>query len=128
MKNLIAAASLLMLVVLSGCGTSEPSDNDARQAIENRISEGKFTFKLLSFRKTNGKMDNAGGKPSYSMDYTAEIEFTEDFQFTSQTKVPFSDWGPALRFASNAKRGERQSISGTMVFEKTEKGWKPIEK
>jgi hypothetical protein len=129
---------VLSLLPLLGC-SSAPSSSVAEEFLReniNRESEGRI--KLVSFSKINGQEAAPMGIPSYRLDYEAEIEFLDDcswgtaggdnrwrgdFTVFSVGEVTLSY--PPFR---KATKGSHTKVSGSVIFEKTEAGWRPVER
>jgi hypothetical protein len=130
---------------LSGC-SGPPSVSDGRQVIEDRIkrdSEGRI--RLVQFLKTNGQLVELMGVKVYTLEYETEIEFLEackwnipifagrimDSEATFRTtKLPNKPMGALQEFTelatnpgSEVLRGQRIKLTGSIRFEKKEKGW-----
>lgn len=138
-------ARLLLLCVLSGalCGCShKPSAADGRRKLENQIhQQSNGLVKLVSFEKTDGSMQEMMGMKTYAMSYAAEIEFVEDCLWSGGNNL--TGWDGSFRAQRGqapqdgglmdvfyktqgvkpAKKGERFKFTGSMDFEKTERGW-----
>lgn len=129
--------AVLAAVILSGCAPGPPSENVGRETIERQIqtqSNGKI--KLVSFTKTNGKQHD----DSYQLEYKAEIEFlatgawSRGSAMDSSTSFGFSteqvaanalaQFTGSIFGAMNVRQGQRETVTGVLRFEKTEKGWR----
>ena len=123
MKRLVALTTLFPLMMLCGCGASLPTGYDAQQYIQQQFTKRGDPITVVTIRKTNGQHSVYGGIENYKVEYEAEIEFTEDCFFyrdaisTSRRKL-----GGQFR---PAKKGDRTVVSGSVRFEKSEKGWRP---
>ncbi len=128
---------VFLVLCLVGCSASQPSVGDAEQAVLARIkSESKGRITLVSFQKTNGQSQKQMGVEMYRLEYAAEIEFTEDCKWvrsrgfeTAKALPPgapiseklFDDsWNPGVL----VKKAQIERLSGSITFEKTEKGWR----
>jgi hypothetical protein len=141
-KSLVAVTTLFLLMVLCGCGTSLPTEHDARQALQDNLPESG-EMKLAALHKTNGK----GGEQSYTVEFDAEVEFTADswwngryLKNTPSSTRSVKEPGPTVEFhvsldhgkpapappppAPTVKAGQRVEVEGEMDLEKTEKGWR----
>ncbi|MFM9904876.1 MAG: hypothetical protein ACKVQJ_09940 [Pyrinomonadaceae bacterium] len=129
----LAKATLFLIpLILSACG-GPPSASDGRKLIEDKIQAGSGKFlKLISFDKTNGIDRSNGGTKLYELDYTAEIEFLDNCNWNSVTfaagpyrapdpnvimDLPEPNWNVA-------KKGTRTKLTGKLMYEMTEKGWR----
>jgi hypothetical protein len=115
---------LLLTTLLAGCkgSGSVPSESDGRKVFENRVrviaNENGMMRQLpegivrpISFKKTNGQLKDDGGVKRYRLDYEGVVEYLVDV--------------PSSPFNSFRKRnkGDRVTISRSMNFEMTERGW-----
>jgi hypothetical protein len=112
---------ILATLFLPGC-SGPPSESVGKRIVESRIQQdSNGLIKLLGFRKTNATRDDR----IYRMEYEAEIEYIDDaldFGFFHAKK---GDPVPSYSlYIQNRKKGERVKKSGTLTFEKTEKGWR----
>lgn len=105
MRSVFVLASLL-LAVSGGCGSSNPSEQDAQQVLRDGIKSQPV--KLVSFQKTDGQASTVFGVPCYDMHYEAVYEFIQDGYWNGR----------------HGKRGEQVTDAGTMAFHKSEKGWR----
>jgi hypothetical protein len=150
MKNLllkIKRCSVLFLLVsfaflFAGC-SSKPSTGDGKQAIQSQIEkDAQGRINLLEFHKTNGQLVEINAVKIYSMEFEAEIEFTEDckwvtdimtrhFSFRTSKLVGQSNSGFNMgKFIDDAdnpgspvQKGQKVKIAGVIRFEKKENGW-----
>jgi hypothetical protein len=150
MKNLllkIKRCSVFFLLVSSallfaGC-SSKPSAGDGKQAVQNQINQdAQGRIKLVEFHKANGQLAEINAVKVYSLEFEAEIEFTEDCKWvignfgsqlsfvTAKLVAPpasgFS-WNKFIDDANNPgtamKQGQQVKVSGVIRFEKKENGW-----
>jgi hypothetical protein len=120
--------------MLTGCAP-KPSAGDAQSEIQVRIND---PLKLISFEKTDGQdgqIQNAQGMvvPSYSLEYAADLEATKRCEVLLSeidetngflTADSLAD-GAAPIYTNNVlESGQHLRINGTVLFEKTEKGWR----
>jgi hypothetical protein len=145
MKNLllkIKKCSAFFLFVgsallFAGC-SSNPSVGDGQQTIQNQINkDAQGRIKLIEFHKTNGQLAEINAIKVYSLEFEAEIEFTEDCKWVTgnfgqglsfrtvkliaQPNSGFS-WGKFIDDADNpgspVQKGQKVQIAGTVRFEK----------
>jgi hypothetical protein len=134
MRNAMVGVTLFLLVASGGCGSSKPSEENLETVIRRIVPSHA---KLVTFHKTNGI---AEPPLRYRVEWEAEIELTEDCYFrngrfentvkyinslpeSSPTKVIFNN-KQTVGSLMVKKQGERQRISGSHTFAKTEKGWR----
>lgn len=136
---------LFFAILLAGC-SSKPSENDGRQAIENKIrNEAEGHINLVQFQKTDGQLAEVMGVKVYTLDYDAQIEFAEackwnikllagqlvDDSLTFRTsKLPDKNLNATAQFAEAAlnqgqemSKGEKVQLAGSIRFEQKERGW-----
>ena len=140
MKQLLGASFLFLTVILmASCSGSRgfPAESNGRSVLEHKVAEQSGgNIKVVSFKKTNG----VDGGQIYQMEFQAEVEFQNSgawakggklaehvfFKFSSQqVEQGFAAMVAAdLEGWQNVRKGERQSIKDTILFQKTEKGWR----
>lgn len=125
---------ILIQFIFAGC-SSLPSESDARKYLEAKISEeSKGNIELVIFQKSNGIEQDVFGQKLYDMEFFATVEILKDGH-TNDYKGKFSfkfydqpDARPSfqqiLMPRSEAKKGQRFELKGTLRYEKTEKGWR----
>ncbi|MDO9230284.1 MAG: hypothetical protein Q7U03_12035 [Syntrophales bacterium] len=126
--------TILVSLFLAGC-SGTPSESVGRQIVEKKVQdESGGLMKLVSFRKINATGDSS----MYSMEYEAEIVFTDDAIVYEGEAImgPFWARRGSSRNVFNTsamltggrliekRKGERMNRAGTLTFEKTEKGWR----
>lgn len=140
---------LALLVLLTSVWTAcsiKPSEADGETAVRDQISrEAGGRIQLNDFRKTNGLEGVQNGTPIYTLEYEADIEFLADCKWLNDTngvhdgfKTALSDdqtqekkgfWrglaSALLEQGSDQKRGDKATYRGKLVFEETERGWRP---
>jgi hypothetical protein len=126
---------ILALGLFTGCSQS-PSVADGQKEIQGRIISQ--SLKLVSFRKTDGQkgqIENAEGVAvqSYSLAYEAEIEATQRCELlgpedrsTWLTTIGEDNSDFPIYTENVLNVGQRFKMYGTIVFEKTENGWRAI--
>jgi len=120
------------LLMLNGCFDDIPSENDGRKAFKSMISS---KAKILSFKKTNGKKYEFGGAKYYEMFYEAEIVYPEGLNTQCLEKNLPTVYAFGKPIGKDRSRciglfgiktrdiGEKEKLSGSIAFEKTENGW-----
>ena len=154
MKYHVLIALALMFVVgltVPDDVGAKPSASDGKREIQKQIDEeSEGRIELLVFRKTNGQQREVFGRQIYVMEFEAEIQYTEmcraDFGYfgvfnsfkTIETPegLDCSCMGVGCPLEASlqcsfligpeVEKGRRETISGTMTFEKMEKGWRVI--
>ncbi|MDI6788636.1 MAG: DUF2950 family protein, partial [Planctomycetota bacterium] len=129
-KIMVWTVLMVALAVLLGCG-SKPSVGSGRTALENGLGD---LAKVISFKKTDGKLIEFMGMKGYELEYEAEIELLKDVakdrSFTGGVVyVPYKKPTSQFDFIASMlplhrRQGEKLRISGKINFEKSEKGWK----
>ena len=119
-KFVSAILSILAVVLLAGC-SSRPSESTGRAVLQNAIAtESKGMIKLVSFRKTNG----TGGGTYYHMEYEAQIEFSATGTWYPLYLFTVGQVEPPPPLGHNVSAGHRETVQGSLSFEKTERGWR----
>ena len=139
---LLAGVCVALLFLLGGCSL-KPTESDGQRAVQNQItqdSEGRIT--LTEFHKTNGQAAEVNGVKLYSLEFEAEIAFTEacrwlladpvNRKYSFRTAaIPQSNMNQIQTLlghlntgdGSAVAKGQIVKITGTISFEKKEKGW-----
>jgi len=104
-------AAIIVLLLMVGCGSSVPSEMNARTVLENQmksdIQDG--TVRIFSFKKVNGQLLDIDGIKVYNLEYEMKIEFPKGiYAFGRQIRG----------------KGEIAVKKGEIEFEETEKGWR----
>jgi len=130
----IVATTLSLL----GCA-SRPDQLAGRTVAEHLIEQkSNGAIRLLSFKKTNAQQLSLLGVRMYVMYYQAEIEFVEDAWCGGPLNDPFT----CVRYRQPRRgalldtqlmmdtlmkervgKGLRKTITGTLRFESSERGW-----
>lgn len=123
---------LLCAFALAGC-SSTPSPSNAEAVLRSKIEkQSKGLIKLVGFKKTNAQDAELMGVKIHAIEYQAEIEFVEDgywgvlfgegFEAIRGEPGPLNAW--MYLGKKKARRGERETITGTLRFQRTERAWK----
>lgn len=137
---LLAIAAFYYLNQTTGFSLSgKPSEASGRIALEARIAkQSQGNIRLVSFSKTNGRDGEIFGRKVYEMDYEAEIEFGQDGSWLKGDPMSGLGYGfTRERYGGNAlaqfaasidgavpvRSGDRQKVSGKLLFGKSERGW-----
>jgi len=123
---------LLCAFALTAC-SSTPSASEAEAVLRSKIEkQSKGLIKLVNFTKTNAQDAELMGVKVHAIEYQAEIEFAEDcywgtpfgegFEAIKGEPGPLNAW--MYTGKKKGRKGERETITGTLRFQKTEKGWK----
>ncbi len=130
---LLLASTLPLL----GCA-SKPSQSVGRTVVEHLIEQkSNGAIRLLSFKKTNAQQLSLLGVKIYVMYYQAEIEFVEDawcgglldpfacVRYRQPRRGAFLDTELMLDtlMKERVRSGLRKTISGSLRFESSERGW-----
>lgn len=120
------SAMLLFAAILVGCGSnsSAPSESDGQKVVEEMIAENSDgCLKFVKFTKTNG----LAHENLYRMEFTADAEFLQDCHYVEMYENFYCETPQkAKEFmrSVNRRKGQIQSVSSRIDFEKTEKGWR----
>jgi len=124
----LLSIALVTLLAFTGCGPSKPSkptEADGRAAMERSIAKNSKDFiRLKSFTKTNG-MDVMG---MYSLEFDAELEVLADCLIDDRgwtRPIPASGVDRMEFDFKPHKKGETVTLHTSMLWNNTEKGWKP---
>lgn len=124
-KNLIVVFVFVSLLsFLWSCSSSYPSESDARQVLEERSKKGGM-FRITSFHKTDGQAFEQSGISGYKLDYEAKAECLKKEWNINQRYAELSAL-PNAPIIECTRVGEIHNLKGTLTFQKTENGWKPI--
>lgn len=127
------------VAVFSGCSRM-PTQSDGQSALERKIQrESNGLIHLISFQKTDGLAQEVMGVKTYQLQYTAEIEFTDSCAwgdgsalvgwqggFSADRSSGSSQMAMLMDMSVHYKKGakgQREQVSSTLVFIKTENGW-----
>jgi len=110
-----------VVLVLNGCMDGTPTEEDGRKVLQEKKGD---SCKILSFKKTNGKKEET----YYTMYYESEVSYPEGLNahcFNASILRDRDEYSSCLRLrASDVKeKGEKESLTGEIGFEKTENGW-----
>ncbi len=113
----------------------EHTEAAAKEILSNSIfCQSDDLIKFLRFDKTDGQSREEFGVKFYKLMYEAEIEFLRNVWWSGDKRFG-SNFDAYERTAANSQdflakmnnypknAGERQNISGVILFEKTERGW-----
>jgi hypothetical protein len=105
---------MLFLVALSfsAACSSTPSESEGKKVLDAKGAETKL-YKVKSFRKTNGVSEER----NYRMEFEAELECLQP------GTIPVN-WKKSFNVITCRSIGEVGKIDGSLVFEKTENGWR----
>lgn len=118
----------MIAVLLSACGSSTPSEANAKSELEKGASGTAFDgyvnngmIKVDSLVKVNGQAGEVNGIKMYTIEYKADLIFLKD--------VPRNNYclESMEGYCGGSKAGDKVTVSGkryTMEFQQTEKGWK----
>lgn len=129
-RSYVACCLALLVGLASGCGPGKPSEADGRRVVEGRINKsGNGLIELIAFAKTNAKEMEAFGMRTYEMEFRAEITFRADARWGGQFSARRFDpnaqgFDPFGFLATQVQAGERKTVTGTLEFELTERGWR----
>ena len=108
-----------------------PSESNARSVFESQNSEGLKTGVLVinSFSKTNGQKTELMGTEAYNVEFKANVAYPNGvISECAVEKWPSNIYSQCfdarVRGVVPKKVGEKEVITGEILFEKTEKGWK----
>ena len=141
-QSCILISLFSLCAIMAGC-SSKPSDGEGKQAIQNQISQNSESrITLVGFHKSNGQLAEVNKVKLYSMEYEAEIAFSEtcrwltdgsfrrNYTFNTAAK-PLSNLNETRSLldhlttgdSSLVVKGQRFTLAGTISFMKKENGW-----
>lgn len=130
-RSYLTCCLVLLVGLASGCGPGKPSEADGRRVVEGRINRsGSGLIELVGFAKTNATEMEAFGMRGYQMEYRAEIAFRSDALWGGEFSARRFEARPNNPLYYDPFRGEevrsgqRKTVTGTLEFELTERGWK----
>ncbi|MCU7933929.1 MAG: hypothetical protein KZQ99_03495 [Candidatus Thiodiazotropha sp. (ex Dulcina madagascariensis)] len=132
---------LLSSIIVIGCSASLPAGGDAEEYMEERMeSESKGRIVLIDFNKLNGIEKKHNGMDYYVLEFKMVMEFQEDCRWVTghlgkfkgfETKKVkdiqggLAGWQNAFANpGTDVKKGLRARLYGSIVYEKTENGWR----
>ncbi len=120
-RNLLfnALPGTIALLTLA-CAADKPTEAFAKTVFDEDMT--KRTYKVVSFRKTDGKSLDRDGVKRYVMDCEAELEHTRDPVGPRFLQLPDIDPKYRIRI-DQAKAGTRVNVKFQIFFEKRESGW-----
>ena len=143
MKNILLLSSIVSLFSLVSC-SSDPGQSEGREIMENKINkESKGIIELVKFKKTNGiKQNIIPEQEVYVLEYSAVIAFQQECW---KSKAPFEGaWSdfyvknkkPRKSFdaswlgysSKHYNKGDEIAFKGKLNFEKTDNGWRIVNK
>ena len=95
----------VVLFLFAAC-SSAPSETEGKKFFEDKAARIEGLYKVQSFKKTNG----ISGQDNYRMDYEVDLECL--------------DTGFQAGVISCKQIGQIVKRKGTLLFEKTENGWR----
>ncbi|MEY2518313.1 MAG: hypothetical protein QOF24_72 [Verrucomicrobiota bacterium] len=126
---------LLLTLATSACGQKRPTEDELRLWFHASMDlQSNYLMRMLSFSKTNG----IDGAPNvYHVEWTAKADFLADCMWGDPPsgQRPFlvtrgiADPNTLAGFSDSfgkvaAHKGDTISMSGEMILENTEKGWR----
>jgi hypothetical protein len=129
---LVAAA----VFVTSACARAEPRETDGSSVLRHELErQATGVIRLVRFTETGGQRSAFLGVTTYMMGYDAQIEFLRDACYGGglsardfvpprydRSGLPASDGAAAACFRVHVSKGERREVTGSLPFEKTQKG------
>lgn len=132
----------LLLLPLMAC-SGKPTDSDGRLVLEAQVKkDSEGLIRVATFEKTNAIEREMLGRQLYLLEYTAQIEFTEDVMWSGpgpfgwsgkflatlgRPKSALDSFHPAFMGRTPGNKGETAKVTGTIIFEMAENGWRPMQ-
>ncbi len=121
----LAGASLTTLLI--ACSSGVPSETDGRKVLEN-VAKSRGVYEVRTFTKTNAVLDQNGG--TYRLEFEADVE-CQKVNTPSSSSGVFNYTFPLIErgslYVTCGETGQKQKLSDTLLFEKTEKGWRGMD-
>jgi hypothetical protein len=131
-----ALSIALSAAMIGSCVPANPTEADGSRVVRHQVAqEGKGLARLASFKKTGGQRSAFLGVTTYTMEYSAQIEFLKDACYGGglsardylpphydRSGLPASEEIAAACFRIHVLKGERREVTGTLPFEKTQHG------
>ena len=120
---------------LVACSPGVPTESDGRQVFENRYGSlvENGTIIISSFEKIDGAKAELLGREIYELEFAAEIGFPKGLipectdkalnEAPDNTRVSCNN-ATKLRGLIPKEVGSQEEMTGKLVFQKTEKGWR----
>ncbi len=129
---LIAVAILLT----SACARGNPDETVGGSVLRHQLErQGDGLIRLVSFTKTGGQRSGFVAVTTYTMAYSAQIEFLGDACYGGGLSAreyvpprydrsgrPASDASAAACFSVHVSKGERREVTGFLPFEQVAEG------
>ncbi len=126
----------VLILVTSGCARVNPGEADGDRVLLNQLQrQGDGLIRLVSFTKTGGQRSGFLGVTTYTMQYSAQIEFLADACYGGGLSArvyvpprydrsgrPASDAATAACFRIHVAKGERREVTGFLPFERVGQG------
>lgn len=137
----------LPVLVLAACAMTQPSANDARNVLRQRLDDGnEVRLRLESFEKTDGRSGELMGVKLYELMFTATVEVTRDAlyavggslgrqalygegenitttEYQERTGNFMRDFALDINKLKPIRAGDRLLLRGQVAFERRESGW-----
>lgn len=137
-KLILAVCALALLTALTGCsgGLSDtPSDSMAKEVVESKNAEAikAGQLQIESFEKTNGLKRVEAGVEQYVLEYKAVLLYPKGFmpECIDESRFNVTCFQARLNYGLGPspfkEAGARETVSGKILFEKAERGWRATE-
>lgn len=127
----------LCVVFTMGCGSSKPSDGQARKVVESRLQPlTQMGAKITDFRKLNAESRELEGQKVYLYHYLAAADLPAGvaWQSTAGSMIALASGGGFVKDSgqkgsiwvghfTSLPKGTTAVSKGTITFRLTEKGW-----
>lgn len=131
----IQRMSILLPVVAAGCsiGASDtPPESMAKEYVEHTVIGAKKlrgAASIEAFKKTDGWKQTTNGVEQYLLEFEMEAVFSKGLMPECLDKARFNNKCFDAQLDGLVPRpvGARERWKGKVLFQKTEKGWRPID-
>jgi hypothetical protein len=135
MKHARSRLPLLLCLVASvvGCTRTAPdiptTELFEKTLTEQAVVQSNGRLRIGSIQKTNGVVREYKGAPAYAVEFSGKLSIVEDcirltggatYPYTSGFFTQPADDGPAIQY----RAGQQLDVTGFVLFEKTEQGWR----
>jgi len=86
-------------------------------------ASGDSLVRIESFSKVNAQRRAFFGYEEYVIEYRATISWPQGHNTACTDRQVFT-WDCWMHYNSARREGERETLTGTITFEKTERGWR----
>jgi hypothetical protein len=132
------AFAILLLFALCSCAQN-PSETQGKETLKEYLAKevDETPFEIVRFSKSDGQSLELMGAPAYKLIFVAEVQFPkgyhpdclnlEQFDGMERFRMGLACSTKFSPFSNDPLKpvpvGEKTTLSGDMVFQKSENGW-----